>query len=101
MDAVKIADVLITDCKFKHERNGALIGFADVFFNNGAFSWHGIKLLQSEKGTWINLPAVPSKKNPAHSFKSIRVNDEMLKVLTEIIIDEWKNTPESSQTKGE
>ena len=95
MEENVVAELEITDISFTHSKNGALLGFSDIVFNNGAVTICGVKLLESDKGQWINLPATPSKKNPGHFFKVIKRSDEMLKVTTEAVKKIYLDTPES------
>lgn len=84
----------ITDIKiFKIKQRGALLGYANVIFNN-SFIIRGIKILENERnGRFIAMPSRKLKQEKrAYRDLCHPINQELRDLLTKEIFETYDNS---------
>lgn len=89
----------ITDIRiYRKDGSGSLRAYASVTIDN-AYAVHGLKVLESETGLWVSMPATKNKRG---EFKDVfhPINKEAREALVSAVLKKYEESPSMPPAAG-
>lgn len=71
----------------------SLRAFADIFINDGDITIKSLRIIQDEKGLWVDYPQSKYQKNGQTKYSPIvEVSEDIKKHFQQVILEAYQNS---------